>query len=239
MKNAFILFFSAILIISCATKSVPTKLSYFEQSPDEIVTTPALKKFLQTNKYPKVVLRVNNSKSKITQEENKEYLYTIIEKELMSNGFDVRDRQLFNQITEGSENKANYTNLNKHTDTDLIIELVDENIVPYTTNIYIDPETGEQKTGQYVIDAFGVVIEFKIVMIKNNQFAGSYKFQMPPAPQVYQQGFLGTKDLKILAKVAKNKSKGDPAPVNTFDDSKVNEGFYKEAAKRLINALRN
>lgn len=227
-------------LISCATSSAG-KISYIPKTADEINTTNSLRTFLSKNKNPKVVLRVNNSKYNLTQNENLEPLYSTIEKELMSNGFDVRDRLLFNQITENKDNTTDYQNLYSKTDTDLIIELMEMNAVPYVTNIYKDEKTGEEKTGTFDMTKYGSSVEFKVIIIKTNQFAGSYRFHTTPCIEgcVYQAPILSFKDMKALNKLRKNQEPTNPEPKREYFDKKANEDFIRVATQKLISAMRN
>lgn len=87
-----------LVLITLLTGCSSTKNLKFSQKADDIVTTASLKEFLNINKTPKVVLRVNESSVEVTEGENNDYLYNAIENQLLSSGFIVRDRQLFNKI---------------------------------------------------------------------------------------------------------------------------------------------
>lgn len=237
------IYFLKILIIyffsSCSTfPGTSEKISYFEKSPDEISTTNALKEFLANNKSPKVVLRVNNSTNKLTENENVESLFAVIEKELMANGFQVRDRQLFNQIVDNKENTSDYENLYIKTDTDLIIELMEMNTkVPYSTNIYKDGKTGETKTSLFNYTDYGRSIEFKVIIIKSNQFAGSYKFNVTPCVNgcIIQKASPSFKEMK---ENQIDERKNEPGYSVKYDKSE-NEEYMKLFTRKLIDAMRD
>ncbi|WOC51288.1 hypothetical protein BPO_0641 [Bergeyella porcorum] len=240
MKKHILFILVALSMIRCtAFSGVSEKTVYIEKVPDEINTTKALKSFLIKNKSPKVVLRVNNSRNKLTENENVEALYSIIEKELMANGFDVRDRQLFNQIVENKDNTINYENLYKKTDTDLIIELMEMSTnVPYSTNIYKDQGTGELKTTTFPYKTQGRSIEFKVIIIKTNQFAGSYKFNFTPCMDgcVLQSAIPSFKELRKQNKYRKNDT---PTGYTIVHSKKENEDFVRESTQKLISAMRS
>lgn len=245
MKRCILLFLISVILVSCnAFPGASEKRIYFDEVPNEINTTAALKTFLSKNKNPKVVLRVNNSKYTITESENLESLYSIIERELMSNGFEVRDRLLFNQITENKDNTSNYENLYKKTDTDLILELMDMRPVPFTTNIYRDLRTGETKTGYGNATEFGGSIEFKVVIIKTNQFAGSYIFNTTPCTEylngcLYSPALLSSEEARRLEKIRKNQPVPPPSPELAIGIKKKNEDFVRYATQKLIAAMRS
>jgi len=243
MKKIYFLCSLAMLsLVNCGSlPGASEKKSYFEKTPDEINTTTALKDFLAKNKSPKVVLRVNNSTNKLTENENVEVLYAIIEKELMANGFEVRDRQLFNQIVENKENTSDYTNLNKRTDTDLIIELMEMNTkVPYSTNIYIDGKTGDTKTSMFPYNNFGRNIEFKVIIIKTNQFAGSYKFNYTPCVDgcIIQQATPSFQEMKEMRKKQASETR-TPEGFSVMYSKKENEDFVRLYTQKLIQSMRS
>lgn len=154
----------------------------FSQKQDEITKTESLKKYLASNPNPKIVLRTqaNSSFEDVTEKEDNSYLYNIIENELLKSGFVVRDRQLFDKIVTNSNNSNNYEVLKEKSDTDLIIELtlLDRDII-YETNKYHD-QKGKERISSRPITYYGAAIEFKVIMINSNEFAGIYKFNYVP-----------------------------------------------------------
>lgn len=171
----------SLMIFCCAflTNCGGTKFVKFPEKENEVYPSPNLKSFLKDNKNPKVVLRIPSNKGEVTTSENKEYLYDAIEKELLKNGFIVRDRQLFNQVLSRTDNSADYSKLKERTDTDLIIELSKLNDVLYETNKY---KTSKGKEGllSYIYKRYGAEVEFKIILMKDNEFAGTYTFNYSP-----------------------------------------------------------
>lgn len=174
----------ALLIVGCGTSIPATRTVKFSPKNDEITTTPSLKEYLSTNPNPKIVLRTTTrvSSDNVTEKEKNNYLYNAIESELLKSGFIVRDRQLFDKIITNSDNNNNYENLKQKSDTDLIIELtnLDRSIV-YQTNKYYDSH-GREKTSSIMASKnyYGATIEFKVIMINTNEFAGIYKFNYVP-----------------------------------------------------------
>lgn len=173
MKAAYLLSIGIVLISACSTQ----KFVKFSPKP-EVVTTKKLETFLKENKIPKVVLRVPDTKDNTTQKDNNDFIYNIIEKEFLKAGYIVRDRALFSEIVKKSGEKIDYSQIKKQTDTDLILELtkLDRNVV-YRTNKYY---TNSGKEGVFSegksISVKGVSVAFKVVLIGENEFAGSYNF---------------------------------------------------------------
>ncbi len=153
----------------------------------------------------------------------------------MASGFVVRDRQFFNQIIGNTENNVNYENLNKKSDTDLIIELTKlDRSVLYQTNKYYD-KNGNEKADDFngPFKKYGATVEFKVVLIKNNQFAGLYDFNYTPCID----GCIVTlslKDIKNQMKVARKMG------TQLYEGVEKNEleEFIKAATRNLVAEMR-
>lgn len=214
------------LILACSTKYIK-----FSPSNNEIITTDRLSQFLENNPSPKVVLRTPNFSSQTTEEEDISYLYSAIEKELLSNGFVVRDRNLFNQVVSNNENTVDYAKLKSKTDTDLIIELIklDREVI-YETNKY---HTDKGKSG--LLDdpykQYGAAVEFKVVLIDNNEFAGTYKFHYAPCSEG-----LGCEISESFKERMKRIEKQKEGYVIVEKD--VLEEFMRHATLRLVEDMR-
>lgn len=215
------------LVFSCATKYIR-----FVPSENEVYTTDRLSTFLKTNKSPKVVLRTPNLTAQTTEEEDAGYLYSAIEKELLSQGFVVRDRNLFNQVVSNNQNTIDYAQLKEKTDTDLIIELIDlDSEVIYETNQY---HTDKSKTG--LLDKpykqYGAAVEFKVVLIDNNEFAGTFKFHYAPCAE--GNGCEISKSFEQRMKRIERKKEG-----YVKVEKNVLEEFMRDATSRLVDDMRS
>ncbi len=231
MKLLFLSILSALFIVSCTS----TKTVKYQQKNNDIYTNDNLSEFLQKNKKPKVVLRVSDTSNNLTDEEDNSYLYNAIENELLTSGFVVRDRQLFNQIIQNEDNNTGYSNLKDKSDTDIILELTKlDTQVLYETNKYLDAKnrTKVEKTGTY--KDYGAAVEFKVILIQNNEFAGRYTFHYTPCTEGCLKS-LSPKDLKKLRE--KNKRKGVVGYEGVERDEL--EEFIKDATKRLVVEMRN
>ncbi|MFL0354742.1 hypothetical protein [Xanthomarina sp. GH4-25] len=215
------------LILACSTKYIK-----FSPSKNEIITTDRLSQFLENNPSPKVVLRTPNFSSQTTEEEDISYLYSAIEKELLSNGFVVRDRNLFNQVVSNNENTVDYAKLKAKTDTDLIIELIklDREVI-YETNKY---HTDKGKSG--LLDdpykQYGAAVEFKVVLIDNNEFAGTYKFHYAPCSE--GNGCEISESFKERMKRIEKQKEG-----YVIVEKDVLEEFMRHATLRLVEDMRD
>ena len=124
MKNQKFTLIIAMLFIGLIGCTPVRKLGTvtFQPNPPEIFTKSSLRTFLRQNDDPKIVLRVPTQNMTTTEEERFSLspIYNAIEKELLKGGFNVRDRGLFNEILEKSQNK-DYSSIQELTDTDTAI----------------------------------------------------------------------------------------------------------------------
>jgi hypothetical protein len=158
----------------------------YQKQPNDVYANNNLKEYLRGNKSPKIVLRVPNSNDKATSNtantQNNNVLYNTIEKEFLKEGFSVRDRGLFNEIIDKSKS-TDYSKIGEETNTDLILEVVNINpIVQYSTNKITVVSGGNTSETVQQIDykKSGASIEFRLIMVKNNEIAGNYKYNYTP-----------------------------------------------------------
>ena len=231
MKKLNILLITLTLILSSCSI---TKTLKFTQKSNDIVRTQSLKDFLSKNKNPKVVLRVNESSLSVTEVENNDYLFNAIENQLLASGFIVRDRQLFNQIIDNEENNIDYKKLREKSDTDLIIELtkLDPQVL-YETNKYYDKKDRKKIEKNYEYQRYGASVEFKVIMINSNEFAGMYKFNYTPCTD----GCVISKSLKELKKDQKKNKEAENESYEGVERNEL-EDFIKNATKKLVKKMR-
>jgi hypothetical protein len=176
---------ASFFLLSCSSSQ---RIIKFPKQPDEVYANNNLKDFFKTNKSPNIVLRVPNTNDKatsntITSKDNN-VLYNAIEKELLRQGFSVRDRGLFNELLSKSQT-SDYSKIKELTNTDLILEVVNiDPAVVYTTNKVT--EIKKKKTSDFVSNIdyrkYGASVEYRIIMVRNNEIAGSYKYNYQPCP---------------------------------------------------------
>ena len=177
IKYLFIIGIFTLLLNSCALNKGYVQ---YNDKPDDIVTTESLKEFIKKNPNPIVVVRAPNASNSMTELDQNDQLYNVIEKELLKGGFNIKDRSLFNKVIESKTNLS-YQELYELTKTDLILELVniDDN-VHYNTNVIYTSEQEKVVSDEYNITRLGANIEFKIIYLKENKLIGSYSFNYSP-----------------------------------------------------------
>ena len=183
-----ILSISTVLFISLSSCSSPKKVVKFPSVPDETFANSNLKEFFKSNRTPNIVLRVPNNNDKATSNtstsRNNDVLFNTIEKELLKKGFSVRDRGLFNELLSKTQT-TDYSTIKELTNTDIILEVVSINpSVLYSTNkvTVINKNSETVKVGAIPYKDMGASVEYKVILVKNNEIAGTYKFNYQPCP---------------------------------------------------------
>jgi hypothetical protein len=223
--------FLAIIFTGCSSGK---KIIKFAAVPDETYANPNLKKFFKENRNPNIVLRVPNNNDKATSNtstnRNNDVLYNTIEKELLKENFSVRDRGLFNELLSKSAT-SDYSKIKELTNTDIILEVVSiDPSVLYTTNkvTTVTSKKEAEKIGNVDYKEKGASVEYKVILVKNNEIAGTYKFNYKPCPngcELTTFKFTGKKSsLKPVLR--------ETVEINTMEE------FLKITTKQLINSFR-
>ena len=158
-------------ITSCAPKLAVVKT---QAKTNEIIISEELKKFSKTNVNPSVVLRVPYPTTEITNSEQKEIfekndnIYNLLEKNLLKQGFIVRDRGLLNKVLKSELNS--YSEIGKQIETDIIIDILS---VDFAINNYTNTATIKQDGKQIKF--------YNIPIFKKGKEAGSI---MPLNPKI-------------------------------------------------------
>lgn len=220
-----------LLLTSCSSE---TKIIKFSAVPDETYANPNLKELFKSNRNPNIVLRVPNNNDKATSNtsvsKNTDVLYNTIEKELLKENFSVRDRGLFNELLSKSAT-SDYSKIKELTNTDIILEVVSiDPSVLYTTNkvTTITSKKESEKIGNIDYKEKGASVEYKVILVRNNEIAGSYKFNYKPCPdgcQLTTFKFTGKKS--SLRPVLK-----ETVEINTLEE------FLKITTRKLIASFR-
>ena len=230
MRNSFI-FLATILFLSCSSS---TKIINYPKKPDEIFVNANLKQFLKANTAPKMVLRVPNSADKATSNtstnQDNNLLYNAIEKEFLKAGFSVRDRGLFNEIINKT-GSTDYSKIQDLTNTDLILEVV--NIDPkviYSTNkvTVVSKKKRTEEIQGIDYKRYGASVEYKLIIVKNNEIAGAYKYNYKPCPDGCAIGtfsFVGKRSKEIALK--------ESVSVNSLEE------FIKFSTNDLIKSFKS
>jgi hypothetical protein len=233
MKKTLIILLILRIFPSC---SPVTKVIKYPTKPDDIYANSNLKTYFKTNNSISIVLKVPNSADKATSNTvntvDNSVLYNAVEKELLKEGFSVRDRGLFNELIEKSQSN-DYSKLRDLTNTDLILEIVNFDFgVIYTTNKITEISKNKEKEVIQPIDykASGLSVQFKLILVKTNEIAGTYNFNYKPCIDGCE-----ITSFKPLAK----KSKDLELKESVTSKSDTYELFMKTCTKDLIRSFKN
>lgn len=203
---------------------------------DDVYANKNLKDFADSSKTPSIVLRVPNNSDKVTSNSinnsNNNILYNTIENELLKEGFSVRDRGLFNELLNKSHT-SDYSKIKELTNTDIILEVVSiDDAVEYSTNklTRIDGKKEELYVSSVDYKEIGASVEFRVILVANNEIAGTYKYNYQPCPSGCEVSTLQSvssssnyRNLKIKETVSVNQL----------------EEFIKKCTQDLIKSFRS
>lgn len=220
-----------LLFTSCSSSK---KIIKFPTVPDETYANPNLRDFFKSNRNPNIVLRVPNNNDKATSNtstsKNNDVLYNTIEKELLRENFSVRDRGLFNELLSKSQT-SDYSKIKELTNTDIILEVVNiDPSVVYSTNkvTVVGAKKESEQIGNTDYKEKGASVEYKVILVKNNEIAGTYKFNYKPCPDGCE--------LTTFKFTGKNNNKKiqlkETVEINTMEE------FMKLTTKNLIASFR-
>ena len=153
----------------------------FNSDDPELISTKSLESFLNQSEEVKIVIR--NSEFDYNESlYDMSYLYNIIEKEFLKTGFSVKDRALYEEVVNRSEDALDYPSIREKTDTDLILEIVRlETDLDYITDSYFNNKgikTILYKDGE--VHVKGARVEFKLILVERNEIVGNYVFNYVP-----------------------------------------------------------
>ncbi len=167
-----------LILNSCALKTGYLKFDRTKQ--DEIIATVNIKKFMASHPNPSIVLRVPDGGGSILGNDNNSLIYNAIEKELIIAGFNVKDRGLFKAVMDKSKS-SDYSQINEVTKTDLILELIlPDTKQQYRTNRFYTEDDEEIIFNDREFNRDGLEIDFKLILVKENEYGGSYSFYYAP-----------------------------------------------------------
>lgn len=231
MKYILTIIAASLFMASCSSGK---KIIKFPTVPDETYANSNLKAFFNDNNSPNIVLRVPNNNDKATSNtstsKSNDVLYNSIEKELLKENFSVRDRGLFNELLSKSQTD-DYSKIKELTNTDIILEVV--NIDPsvlYTTNkvTTVTSKKEIETVGNITYKDKGASVEYKVILVKNNEIAGTYKFNYKPCPngcELTTFKFTGRRRNKRI-------ELRETVEINTMEE------FMKLTTKKLIASFR-
>jgi hypothetical protein len=106
--------------------------------------------------------------------------------------------------------------------------------VIYKTNKYYNKNNEEKVEPSTTHKRFGASVEFKVVLISSNEFAGIYKFNYTPCVD----GCIISKTLTETTKERKAREKEGTKPYEGVEKDEF-EIFIKDATVKLVSKMRD
>jgi len=241
-------FASLAIFIGLSSCTLQKGTVIFTPQKDELTTTNQIKDFIKINPTPTVAIRTLDSENYSNRSDPNSYVYSAIEKDLTSLGFKVKDRKFFNDEINKS-NGISYDQIRTLSDVDLIIEVVKlETDKKFITNRLITSGGKEKIVGNdkiltdyNTILRFGAVIEFRLVIVKKNEYGGSYLFYYTPCVQGNEDCncMVAYKDSPNRIYSKKTYCNYKSNKIFDFIDQNVVEDFIGKSVNSMINEIRN
>jgi hypothetical protein len=132
--------------------------------------------FLKSAGEPKIVLRVPTPQGQLTQEDHKaseamNSVYNVIEKELLKDGFTVRDRALLTEVLRNNP-KLDYRTIKEKIDTQLILEIVSFSPWDYSNNDFKRVRDGGPGASSQPFRLMGSRVMAKLILVETGEIGG-------------------------------------------------------------------
>lgn len=176
-KNFYFVFFILILAsFSCTfyTGIVKPNVS----AKNEIVMTDELKALFQENPRPKVVIRVPNPPTNVTEAEKFNAYINTIEKVFIQSGYTVRDRALLETLLKTGT--TDYKTIGEKIDTDIIIDILSLQFdIPNRVYNFFNKTTNKEErflNDENFIDCKMAKLECRLTIVNKGQLGGVFTF---------------------------------------------------------------
>lgn len=253
-QAALIAIFALFAIASAGSKKVkkskqkPLVNAFVKITPESTdnYANPSLQKFIKDNPGAAIVVRDNNSASGagISGNSSSTKLCSLIETSLMKAHYNVRDRQIFENVVSKMGENPDYELIHKRSGTDLILEVIDFGTDDYTVSSFDNNGTTQffnktvtnynHKGKAYTTTVpvsytfTGYHIEIKVILVKENKIGGTFRYYYTPC-DASKGGCAITSLSPILRYYDNNDNK-------SYDKSpERNEGDGEAAIKELSN----
>ncbi len=199
-----LLFVTLSMLIAACGGTQKTVDSFIKIKPEATsnFTTSSLQRFVTQNEGASVVVRdFKAAKANgLSGDSQSSTLCALLESALLKADYNVRDRQIFENVVNKMGDNVDYEQLQKKTGTDLIFEIIDwgydkYNVRDYYTTVVKKGEKREQKYSFYDrlnkkqkieedrdfhYTFSGYHIEIKVIMLRENKLGGTYKYYYTP-----------------------------------------------------------
>jgi hypothetical protein len=205
---------------------------------NEIIMTDDLNRLLQENPKPKLVIRVPNPPSNVTEAEQFNYFVNIVEKVFIGNGYTVRDRGLLeNLLRSGS---ADFETIGEKIDTDIIIDILTLRFdIPNKIHEFFNLTTSQEEQFLYeenYVDCPLAALECRVTIVEKGQLGGAFTFYTSRCDLEHLEFIINSSNSRMTWT-----SKGNipyfPFLSVPIEDEKVKELIIRHFTDTLINQL--
>jgi len=189
--NRIFLLGMVIFLASCGPNIPTVRKITLDQKASQPFAQSSLQKFMSQNPGASVVVRDRVSAGGVSTAAPASRVCTLIERGLMEEGYNVRDRRLFESAVSKMKDINDYAQIHQMTGTDLIFEVTHYAIDKYEVDEGYD---GSGKRQQFIIQKdktrltpsytlWGISIEVKVILLDANLIAGTFKYYYVPCAQ--------------------------------------------------------
>jgi hypothetical protein len=176
------LLLAAAFALSCVTFNLGTIKTKVNET-SETVITPELTKLLREIPKPKIVIRVPNPPSNVTEADRFNSYINTIEKVFLQSGYTMRDRALLENLMKSGN--LDYKGIKDKIDTDLIIDVLALRFDGTTAVRSFFNKTTNQiesfATDQSYVECAVASLECRVTIVDRGQLGGLFTLKMGAA----------------------------------------------------------
>jgi len=226
------------VILSSCTQPYLGNVKLNVAASNEIVFTPELKELLQVIPKPKIVIRVTNPPTNVTEADRFNSYINEIEKIFVQKGYTVRDRALLENLMRSGN--IDYKGIKDKIDTDLIIDILALNFDNSTASRTFFNKTTQKEepfaTEQTYVECGIATLECRLTIVDRGQLGGLFTLRTSPCDindaDFYVDGF--RQNMAWVGREAAGMFPVLRVPIESEGEKRV---FTQALAKRLIDLL--
>ena len=238
LKSLFILLGLSLFVLGCSPKYIKIK----EEAKAENFTNEQLRNYIKKNPSPVIVVRSTGITGSISSSSGSDRICSVLEMALAKNGFDVRDRSLFESVaTSGKTGREiSYQDIYKATAVDLLLEVSHYSLSDYysvdgyykgnTFHRFAPIRDGSRRYQPHYLFR-GMSLTIKVIVLKDNIVGGSYSYSYVPCSEES-----GGAEIVRLDPLTYRENKGSRDIDAVLDDER-NSGLIERQSQKLDRAM--
>ncbi len=207
-------------------------------SRNEIVITPELKALLRAIPKPKIVIRVTNPPTNVTEADRFNSYINEIEKVFLRQGYTVRDRALLENLMRGGN--VDYKSIKEKIDTDLIIDILGLNFdLSTVSHSFINKTTHLEEpfaTLETYVECGVATLECRVTIVDKGQLGGLFTLKTSPC-DIVDVDFTIDGFRQNMAWVGREESGMFPVLRVTIESDQEKRTFTQSLTNQLIKLL--